>query len=219
MSKYQWYNILSELEDIRKEIEFLKQEIIKIPMIEIDIALEKIYQIYDNLLQIKLKAALDEETGFLSKNSNLLKKIITESEVSFDSNNEKKETKSSEFNYLEEVKQKKTIKVLGEELGKNKKTIGDYLSTSVTKEKTVAENLKIIKDLKDAISLNDKIMFIKEIFNGKVDEYNKCIETINTSRSLEEALNYLYENIDIHKKESEPVKRLIELISLKFKNI
>ncbi|WP_281846324.1 hypothetical protein [Olleya namhaensis] len=41
------------------------------------------------------------------------------------------------------------------------------------------------------IGLNDKLAFIKHLFDGEVDDYNRVLSQLNTSSSLEEASNLI----------------------------
>ncbi|MCX7953973.1 MAG: hypothetical protein N3A01_02155 [Bacteroidales bacterium] len=205
----QWHNILLQIEELKKEVEFISEEASNFPMIEIDIALEKLSLIYEKILQLKLNTAMTEETGFLSKNSNLLRKLIPEVKNIKEETNQNKEDKK-------EKKQENTIqkgKILAEALATNKSTLADLLSSSLKhKDITALEQLKPINDLKKAISLNDKMMFIKEIFNGNAEKYNECLEKINNSQSLEEALNFLNNNITVNKENNSTLQLLLELV-------
>lgn len=51
-----------------------------------------------------------------------------------------------------------------------------------------------ISDLKSAISLNDKLLFIKDLFNGYSLAYSEAIELLNRYDSLEEADEFLQTN-------------------------
>src|SRR5690606_33801912 len=51
-----------------------------------------------------------------------------------------------------------------------------------------------ITDLKSAISLNDKLLFIKDLFNGYSLAYSEAIELLNRYDSLEEADEFLQTN-------------------------
>jgi len=51
-----------------------------------------------------------------------------------------------------------------------------------------------IKDIKSAISLNDKLMFIKDLFNGYSLAYSEAIELLNRFESFEDADRFLRTN-------------------------
>lgn len=255
----QWDNILIKLEECKNDTEYVYQSHPDIPMIEIDIALEKLSIIYEKLLSLKLNSAINEENGFFSKNSSLIAKIVKESV--FEDKKEKmevlhkeiiikeekkleepvlnkieektkknteKEVKAENLPFVEEKKSEKEI-VNSEsktELNKSKssKTIAESLNTetastigemmaSMYKKKDIAtlQQLKPIKDLKQAISINDKIMFIKEIFANDVDKYNATLTEINSCQNLDEALKILEQKLVINS-ENPVMQQMLELV-------
>jgi hypothetical protein len=52
---------------------------------------------------------------------------------------------------------------------------------------------KPLADIKAAIGINEKFLFINELFGGSMQEYTQAIQELNQARSLEEALE-LFEN-------------------------
>jgi hypothetical protein len=48
-----------------------------------------------------------------------------------------------------------------------------------------------IENLKTAISINEKFMFINELFDGNLREYNETIETLNGFKNLDQAADFL----------------------------
>lgn len=57
---------------------------------------------------------------------------------------------------------------------------------------------KIVKhkvdDVRSLIGINDRFLFIRELFNASNDEYNNLIEVINKSHSYSDAYKYINEN-------------------------
>lgn len=51
-----------------------------------------------------------------------------------------------------------------------------------------------ITDLKSAITLNDKLLFVKDLFNGYSLAYSEAIEILNRFKGLEEADTFLKKN-------------------------
>ncbi|MGB3774440.1 MAG: hypothetical protein WA951_04215, partial [Leeuwenhoekiella sp.] len=50
-------------------------------------------------------------------------------------------------------------------------------------------NDRLTKGLK--IGLNDRIVFIKHLFNGSASDYNRVLSQLNTQRSAQEALSFI----------------------------
>lgn len=75
-----------------------------------------------------------------------------------------------------------------------------------------------IENLKSAININEKFMFINDLFDGNLREYNETIETLNGFKSLDQANDFL----DLMRRKnfwdtgSNAFKRLKELLERKF---
>lgn len=72
-----------------------------------------------------------------------------------------------------------------------------------------------VSDLYDAIGINDRFLFIREIFDGNTDSYNKAIEQLNKSACLSDAKEIIMGYAG-NMAESEASKQLFELIKRKF---
>jgi len=74
---------------------------------------------------------------------------------------------------------------------------------------------KPITNLSEAIGVNDKFHFIRELFNGNRESYEKAITSLDNSGSFAEAraviMNYAGNNM-----ENEAVKQLLDLVKRKF---
>jgi hypothetical protein len=72
-------------------------------------------------------------------------------------------------------------------------TLGDTLTP--TEKPAVADSLQMrgINDLREAIGINDKFLFINELFNGDLERYNKVIDELNGFSGLSGAQTYLTE--------------------------
>ena len=75
-----------------------------------------------------------------------------------------------------------------------------------------------IRDLKSVIGINDKFLFVNELFGGSMEKYNKSIENLNDLKTLNGALIYLNElKIELQWNSSnEAYQKLKELVSRKF---
>ena len=76
-------------------------------------------------------------------------------------------------------------------------TINEKMSSQL-KDKTAAKtdqlNIKPISDIKLAITLNDKLLFVKDLFNGYNLAYSEAIEILNRFNTFEEASRFLKTN-------------------------
>ncbi len=107
-------------------------------------------------------------------------------------------------------------KSLNEKFKRKKRTLLDALS-NVKKEVLVEIHEKQpIEDIKKSITLNQRFMFEKELFNGDKDEFNMVIDYLNNCESRAEAMDFIHENYvnkkgwDLEKTEVAELFRLIE---------
>ncbi len=71
-----------------------------------------------------------------------------------------------------------------------------------------------VSDLRKAINLNDKILFIRELFKGSYANYDDALQTLNHSANFSSAMDTVHTfNWDM---ESEVSKRFIEILKRKF---
>ena len=75
-----------------------------------------------------------------------------------------------------------------------------------------------IPDLKSVIGINDKFLFVNELFGGSMEKYNKSIENLNDLKTLNGAMIYLNElKIELQWNSSnEAYNKLTELVRRKF---
>lgn len=72
-------------------------------------------------------------------------------------------------------------------------TLNDKMSAQLGSASRMSDQLsgQPITDLKSAISINDKLLYIKELFNGYSLAYSEAIELLNRVKTLEEAQKFL----------------------------
>lgn len=74
-------------------------------------------------------------------------------------------------------------------------TVNDLISAQLNTGSTApGVSRQPVSDLKSIISLNDKLLFIKELFNGYSLAYSEAIEILNRFESFEAAENFLNTN-------------------------
>jgi len=100
----------------------------------------------------------------------------------------------------------------------SKKFVHDNISKKSQKKDVSAKmQSKPIKDISAAIGLNDKFIFIRELFGGDKDQYQETIQLLNNFDTYENALSFLEENFD-WSAEDPNFERLKELVQRKYPN-
>ena len=97
-------------------------------------------------------------------------------------------------------------------------TLGDKLQQE--QNPTLADKLQhsAVQRLQSSIGINDKFLFVNELFNGSMEKYNRSIENLDDLKTLNGALIYLNElRVELQWNSSnEAYKKLLELIHRKF---
>jgi len=96
-------------------------------------------------------------------------------------------------------------------------TLYDQLSSGETKS-TLADNFqkRKIAKLRDSLSINQKFMFTKILFNGDFDIFNQAIERIDRMDNLQQALNYLQQDYPEWDNESEEFMEFHMMVQKRF---
>ena len=96
-------------------------------------------------------------------------------------------------------------------------TLGESL---MREDRSLAAKLQQnpVPDLKSVIGINDKFLFVNELFGGSMEKYNKSIENLNDLKTLNGAMIYLNElKIELQWNSSnEAYQKLAELVRRKF---
>jgi hypothetical protein len=81
---------------------------------------------------------------------------------------------------------------------------------------TVADNFHKISRIKDNLTINQKFMFTKILFNGDFEIFTQAIDRIDSLDNLKQALNYLDQNYSEWDKESEEYEEFLDLLEKRF---
>jgi hypothetical protein len=73
-------------------------------------------------------------------------------------------------------------------------TINQKISAQLGNKAAAESSIQPLSDLKSAITLNDRMLYVKDLFNGYSLAYNEAIDILNRFNSFEEADNYLKSN-------------------------
>ena len=100
-------------------------------------------------------------------------------------------------------------------------SMGETLGEKMMEEdRSLAAKLQQVpgRDLKSVIGINDKFLFVNELFGGSMEKYNKSIENLNDLKTLNGAMIYLNElKIELQWNSSnEAYQKLQSLVSHKF---
>ncbi|MDD3741962.1 MAG: hypothetical protein PHH30_12065 [Bacteroidales bacterium] len=82
------------------------------------------------------------------------------------------------------------IKTVGETLGQNKTSLNESLAQK-TNPTDISGRLKPVSDIKSAIGVGDRFLFVRELFVGNSDAFEETVTHLNSLSSFEEAQKFL----------------------------
>ena len=206
MNKENLEKIVTDLDNLKNLVDFFSTQE-EIPSIEIDIVKRKLQDIYMLFSEEAYNSPGNQnkinQTTPLEMDVNVEPKIPMEEPVfELDKENKKEkntEQSTSENKEKDEVQKPKTSKTnttLSDKLKGNNVSLNERLSNK--KGSDLSSRLKKgpIKDLNEAIGLNDKFSYIKSLFGGDAHKFRKTIDRLNGIQNLSEAETYISSNFD-----------------------
>ncbi|PSL26999.1 hypothetical protein [Chitinophaga ginsengisoli] len=112
----------------------------------------------------------------------------------------------------------KELKELNQMIAQNTTSLNDRLKQTQT-ELGDRFNEIPVKDLRQAIGINDKFQFIQELFRGDVDTYERSVKTINELHSLQEAEYWIERELKIRQgwvDDNRTVRQFYNLVKKRF---
>jgi hypothetical protein len=105
----------------------------------------------------------------------------------------------------------KEKQVLGETFQKERS-----LNDAIGENKSVEPNLGNgpISNLRSSIGLNDRFLFIREIFSNNTDKYNMVIDHLDKLETIQEAVDYLKANLTLQKNDTS--LKFVDLLKRRF---
>ena len=106
---------------------------------------------------------------------------------------------------------------LGDKFGSKETLHGKFGSKTPSKSVADKHHKNAIKDLKAAIGINEKFVFINQLFDGNLQRYSEVIEKINSLTDLESAKKLITAELSTTWNEhNEHVKDFMELVERRF---
>lgn len=198
---------VESLEQEQKNEEMIKIEAEIEAKVEVDIEKE------EELEQVLVEEKEEEEIETTSDNT-----LQIEPQIEFETVEVIEEDKKLPPG--EPMKEEQTIepdiqstKILGEQF-KKEPSLNDRLALGKQQESKIKG--KPITSLKSAIGLNDKFLYIRELFNNNSEQFNESINALDQSENILQAIEYLEQNFEWHKNETS--LKFMELVKKRFEN-
>jgi hypothetical protein len=107
---------------------------------------------------------------------------------------------------------KEPEKMIVNEPVQKERSINDVIGENKSAETNLSSGS--ISSLKATIGLNDRFLFIREIFNNNSEKYNTIIDQLDKMETIQQAVDYLKVNLSLQKNETS--LKFVELLKRRF---
>lgn len=117
---------------------------------------------------------------------------------------------------VQEVKTKVVEKdILAEKFKRNEPLINEIMARMGKRDISSVLQAKPVKNIEAAIGINERFVFIRELFNGDNATYIKTIRILDSAANFNEAFNYINQTFSWDY-ESETVHKLLDLVRRRY---
>ena len=225
MSENNYLSLVELAKSLNKKASKLEKG--KLSLDELSEMLDSSRDIYERLTVLRYKAILEKNEIVEELSSS---KIISQEEI-------EEKVEESNFAFKFDIEKEETLEIspnqknlideineIGEPISEaDDNSVNAKYASSSEKAESLAEKLTKtkIKDLKEGIALNQKFLFMNDLFGGDKDEYDSALEKLNSCETLLEAKAYLTSEIETKhgwesESKSESVQQFISLLERKF---
>lgn len=222
--------VTKDIQDIEKLVSNFKNYS-SIPNIELDLALSRLRNVYDLLLmfrddkKIESPAQISVPKVEVTEPKTIPVKEIETAPVERVYEESKAETPKEEISIKPEEKSevapeiaspKAEKTIVAAKLKEEKSFINEKLAEHAPK-KDVASKLQSqgIKSIAGSLGINDKFLFIRELFGGNAEVFRQTMEQLDEAHNFNDAYTILITNFQWDM-DSETVQMLLNLIRRKF---
>jgi hypothetical protein len=103
-------------------------------------------------------------------------------------------------------------KMLVGETFQKERSLNDVIGEKKPAESTLTQGP--VTNLRAAIGLNDRFLFIREIFDNKTEKYNTVIDKLDQLETIQQAVEYLKANLTLQKNDTS--MKFVELLKRRF---
>jgi hypothetical protein len=194
-------NGVVKTEDLKSEIKYLKINQPPLERLVKHLEEKKLEQISGNEAFGLLDHILEEVNFTPEDIETFLNQFSAVVPLSLDKLYEKKSISAKRPEPKVEVRQKETAVQV--ELKKESKVI-------------VGGNFQKIGKIKDSLTINQKFMFTKILFNGDFEIFTQAVDRLDSFDNIKQAMNFIDENYSEWNKESEEYEEFVELLEKRF---
>ena len=187
------------LETIQEQYDLIRSTEGRIPQIELDILLDNIRKLYDHLHHLNVRAGHTPtvqtghtpsvQTGHAPSLHSTHAPSVHASPPSPRPEIKSVERPKAAVGKEDEAKKKATQTADMDLFADEEPTFNMKLQEA--REMSLPPKAEPIGHLKELVSINDKFIFINELFDGNLKEYNEAVDTLNGFREKNDAFDHL----------------------------
>lgn len=205
--------ILARAKNVVKELELLESKVSeKAELTQAFTSSEKHQKVEEKPIEIETKKAPTSKITEEEDISDIKKPESKEPEIEEESDKKTEEIEDDSDMELLEVEQETKRKTLGESVAAQR-SLNDLIGDDHTEDAYMNRPLKSIRE---GISLNDRYLFVRELFENNNDKFNETVETLDRAQSIQEAVHFLKSNYKWNK--SETSQKFLTLVKRRFLN-
>ena len=155
--------------------------------------------------ETEIESDFDEETEFENDEEQF--------EEDFEEETEEEVDDEIEDNFEKEVEEEVEVpsKVVGERFSKER-SLNDMMSDNQTLDKKLSASR--IEKIESAIGLNDRFLYIRELFNGDSELFRSTVKELDQMSDIKQAVSHLSNNFKWKKNETS--LKFVELVKRRF---
>lgn len=200
--------VAHEEKNLNEEVEIATPQHIEVPQADNDLLTEEQPIVEENVVSEVVVPVCEEEVDLTEENTEIIDENPLEPVVVAEETPEPQPELQEELSeYIEEE-----TKVEEEEVKEDAKTptaLSDVSKESFTRNDSITH--KKIDDIKQAISLGDRFLFQRELFNNNGELMTKTIGYLNGLTSMDEALQYVNKKFNWDS-ENPTVERFLQIL-------
>jgi len=206
--------IIKDLEDARAIIDDLKKYE-GVPVLQVELAKSKCKSAGEIIAMLKTMGDIEQVEVKVKAEVKVKDEVKVKEEVKAPQPQSSQPKPQPKPQPGPPIAEEKKIPIVADNFASAPNTFNDQLlSKNTDKDVTEIHKTKQISNLTEAIGVNDKFMFIREVFNNNKDAYLQAISKLDSIESIADAraviMSYTGDN-----NENEAVTQLLDLVKRK----
>lgn len=201
--------VAHEEKNLNEEVEITTPQHIEVPQADNDLLTEEQPIVEENVVSEVAVPVCEEEADLIEENVGMIEEVNSSEPIVVAEGTTEPEKELSECTEEEKRVDEEEVK----EDVKTPTALSDVSKESFTRNDSITH--KKIDDIKQAISLGDRFLFQRELFNNNGELMTKTIGYLNGLTSMDEALQYVNKKFNWDS-ENPTVERFLQILNRRY---